>query len=222
MPTTHGRPHLKGVHEMIARKKNFADISTVADIEAALAEYDVATLEASLATAQQRRTDLLLTGTDPEILAAEDEATRARLALDRAVAAVAELNRRLEETREAEAFAAAKKRRDDADAAVDKVAARIKEEYAAHAQAISNLVAEAKAADAGARSINSEIWENASELAPIIAVHGRIGWDAIYYNPPEFGDAISLPIVGEFGGVGKRLMAGEVGYAPYEIGAAPE
>ncbi len=44
---------------------------TAVDIDAALAEYDVASLEASLATAQQRRTDLLLTGTDPEILAAE-------------------------------------------------------------------------------------------------------------------------------------------------------
>jgi hypothetical protein len=144
---------------MIARLKKFADISTAADIEAALAEYNISELESQLATASQRRTDLLLTGSDAEILAAEDAATKARLDLDRAVAAVAELNRRLEEAREAEAFAAAKKRRDDADAVVDKVATRIKEEYAHHAQAITDLIAEAKTADAGARSINMQIWE---------------------------------------------------------------
>jgi hypothetical protein len=207
---------------MIARKKNFADISTAADIEAALAEFNIPELESRLATATQRRTDLLLTGTDPEILAAEDDATKARLALDRSVAAVTELTRRLEEARTAEAFAAAKKRRDDADAVVDKVATRIKEEYAHHAQAIADLIAAAKVADAGARSINSEIWENASELAPVLAVHGRIGWDEIYYNPPEFGDAISLPIVGGFGGAGKRLMTREVAWGLYGIGTPPE
>jgi hypothetical protein len=54
---------------MIARLKkipNVTDISTAAAIEATLAEYAVASLEASLTTAQQRRTDLLLTGTDPD------------------------------------------------------------------------------------------------------------------------------------------------------------
>lgn len=77
-------------------------------------------------------------------------------------------------------FAAAKKRRDGAEAAVDKVATRIKEEYAAHAQAIEDLVGEAKAADAIARSINIAIWEQASKLAPILAVHGRLGGREIY------------------------------------------
>jgi hypothetical protein len=196
--------------------------SSATEIEAALAEFNIPELESQLALASQRRSDLLLTGSDAEILAAEDVATKARLALDRAVAAITELTRRLEEARTAEAFAAAKKRRDEADAASDKVAARIKEEYVLHAQAIADLVAEARAADAGARSINMEIWEQASELAPILAVHGRLGWEGIYYNPPEFGDAISLPIVGEFGGVGKRLMTREAGWALYGIGTAPE
>ena len=72
-------------------KLSHGGISTVADLEASLAEFDIAALEASLATTQQRRTDLLLTGTDSKILAAEDAATKARLGLDRAVAAVAEL-----------------------------------------------------------------------------------------------------------------------------------
>jgi hypothetical protein len=141
MSTTDGRSQLKGVHEMIARKKKFADISNAADIEAALAEYDITTLEASLATAQQRRIDLLLTGSDDEILAAEDAATKARLDLDRAVATVEELTRRLEEARTAEAFAAAKKRRDDAATEVDRVVARIRSEYAVHALACARDLA---------------------------------------------------------------------------------
>ena len=54
-------------------------ISSVADLEASLADFDIATLESAADAAQQRRTDLLLTGTDSEILAAEDYATKARL-----------------------------------------------------------------------------------------------------------------------------------------------
>lgn len=150
--------------------------SSAAEIEASLADFDILELESQLATASQRRADLLLTGSDAEILAAEDDATKARLALDRANAAIAELTRRMDEARQAEAFAAAKKRRDDAEASVDSVVARIRIEYAVHAEAIAELVAQAKAADAVARSINREIWENASELPPIVAVHGRLGW----------------------------------------------
>jgi hypothetical protein len=36
-------------------------ISTVADLEASLAEFDIAALESAYVTAQQRRTDLLIT-----------------------------------------------------------------------------------------------------------------------------------------------------------------
>ncbi|EAQ33697.1 hypothetical protein NB311A_00160 [Nitrobacter sp. Nb-311A] len=100
--------------------------------QAALAEYNIAEWESQLATAAQRRADLLLTGTDPEILAAEEDATKARLDLDRAVAAVTELTRRLEGVRKAEARAAVQKRRDDAVVAVEKVIARIEKEYVTH------------------------------------------------------------------------------------------
>lgn len=76
-------------HDLLDQHLSFGslhtDTSTAAAIEATLAEYDVATLEASLATAQQRRTDLFITGFDVEILAAEGDTTKARLALDRAV-----------------------------------------------------------------------------------------------------------------------------------------
>jgi hypothetical protein len=185
-------------------KLQHGNTATVADIEAALAEYDVATLETSLANAQQRRSDLLLTGTDPEILAAEDEATRARLALDRAVAAVAELDRRLEETREAEARAAAQKHRDDAVAAVDRVVARIGKEYATHARAIASLVQEADAADSTVHAVNDEIFRGASYegLQLVGRVHERLGWLEKFHSQHIFGSSISLPPIGAFAGVG--------------------
>jgi hypothetical protein len=179
-------------------------ISSVADIEAALAEYDVATIEASLATAQQRRTDLLLTGSDAEILAAEDAATKSRLALDRAHAAVVELNRRLEEACAEEEAAAARKRRDDAAGEVDRVVARIRKEYAAHARAIAALVEEADIADKAARVANSEIYERDNphglDLVPFVAP--QLGWHDKYFNAPDFVDGISLPAIGTFPGVG--------------------
>jgi hypothetical protein len=132
------------------------------------------------------------------------------------VAAVTELTRRLDEARAAEAFAAAKKRRDDAETAVDRVVVRIRSEYAVHAEAIAELVAQAKAADAVARSINRENWENASELPPIVL--GPLGWGEIYHKPPEFGDAISLPAVEEFAGIGKKWLTREGAFALYAIG----
>ncbi|MDR6304937.1 ribosome-associated translation inhibitor RaiA [Nitrobacter vulgaris] len=189
---------------MIARKKKFADISTAADIEAALAEYDIATLEASLAGAQQRRTDLLLTGTDPEILAAEGEATKARLALDRAVAAVSELTRRLKEARETEARAAAQKHRDEAVAAVDRVVARIHSEYDSLARAIASLVQEAVAADSAVHAVNDEIFRggNYESLELVKFVHDHLGWAEKFSSHHKFGGSVSLPAIGTFPGVG--------------------
>jgi hypothetical protein len=55
---------------------------------------------------QQRRTDILFMGSDADILAADDDATKARLALDCVGATVVELNRRLAEARATERKAA--------------------------------------------------------------------------------------------------------------------
>jgi hypothetical protein len=152
--------------------------SSAADIETALADYNIAELESQLANAQRRRTDLLLTGSDAEILAAEDEATKARLPLDRAVAAVAELNRRLIDARKTEARAAVQKRRDEAVAAVEKVIARIGNEYATHARAIAEIVEEAEAADTNARSFNRDMFqgEEFEGVEQVRLVHESLGW----------------------------------------------
>jgi hypothetical protein len=178
--------------------------NTAADIEAALAEYNIPELEAQLATAQQRRIDLLLTGSDAEILAAEDAATKARLSLDRAVAAVAELNRRLEDTRQAEARAAAVKSRADAVAVVDKVVARIHSEYENHARAIASLVQEAVDADSAVHAVNDEIFRGTSYegLELVGRVHERLGWMEKFHSQHIFSLSISLPPIGTFAGVG--------------------
>lgn len=157
-------------------------------------------------TAQQRRTDLLLTGNDSEILAAEDATTKARLALDRAVAAVAELDRRLVEARQAEANAAALKRRDEAEDAVAKAVARIRSDYVVHARAIANLVEEATAADAAAESFNNEVYATGKyediSLTPVKLVHEGLGWSKKFDLPPTFGSSVSLPEVDDFSSIG--------------------
>lgn len=197
-------------------------ISTVADLEVSLAEFDIATLEASLATAQQRRTDLLLTGSDAEILAAEDAATKARLTLDRAMVAVTELPRRLEEAREAEAHAAALKSRDDAVTDVDKAVARIRSDYVRHAQAISDLVAEANAADTAAELFNNEVYATGEyeDIGPVKLVHDGLGWSKKFDIPPKFGKSISLPEVDDFSSIGvhSRWLTKLEKFALFSIG----
>lgn len=178
--------------------------SSAVEIEASLADFDILELESQLATASQRRADLLLTGSDAEILAAEDHATKARLALDRAVAAVTELTRRLGEARESEARAAAQKHRDDAAAAVDRAVERIRSEYTAHARAIAARLEEGIAADGAVWSVNNGIFRDASYegLELLEFVHERLGWAEKFLSPPKFSGSISLPAIGTFQGVG--------------------
>ena len=82
------------------------------------------------------------------------------------------------EARQAEARAVAQKRRDEAEAAVDRVTARIHTEYAVHAQAISDLVAEANAADTAAELFNMEFYlpGEYDDIAAVRLVHDRLGW----------------------------------------------
>ena len=74
---------------MLEKIRKLLGSETAADIRAALAEIDLNALRAELAAAETKRQDLLLTGNDKQILAAESAMTTARLALDRATAATA-------------------------------------------------------------------------------------------------------------------------------------
>lgn len=190
---------------MFARLKKIltdADINTVADIEAALSEYDLAALETSLATAQQRRSDLLLTGNDAEILAAEDEATRARLALDRAHAAVAELNRRLEEARAEERKAAISAEYAATSTKVEVAVERINSEYPVLAAKTLELCKLADAADDATTAWSKRCFAGEAEGFPIVdtvterlELHNR--W---MVNGLTFSNATRLLPVGKFEG----------------------
>lgn len=176
--------------------------SSAADIEAALSEYDLAALETSLATAQRRRTDLLLTGSDTEILAAEDEATKARLALDRAHAAVAELKRRLEEARAEERKAAIDSEYAATCAKVDVAVERINNEYPALAAKILELCELADAADDATTAWSKRCFAGEAEGLPIVeTVMERLGLHNRWMvNGLTFSNTTRLLPVGKFEG----------------------
>lgn len=178
--------------------------ATSADIAASIAEYNIPELESQLATAQQRRTDLLLTGSDTEILAAENEATKARLALDRAHAAIAELNRNLAEAEAAERRAAL-----DADyaatrAKVDVAVQRIKTEYPALAAKIVELCELADDADEATAAWSKRIFAGETDELPFVdTVMERLGLHNKWFvNGITFESATRLLPVEGFEGYG--------------------
>lgn len=175
--------------------------TTSADIEASLAEYNIQELESQLVTAQQRRTDLLLTGSDTEILAAEGAATKARLALDRAVAAVDELNLRLAEAKAAEAEAAVREQFEDAKAAVDAAVARIESEYPDLARRIVEIAEVAREADDACKAWTNVYFNGDPRGLPLVdSIVERLGWWKRYADATPFHAATRLPPVGDFDG----------------------
>jgi hypothetical protein len=80
---------------MLQKLRSLLASETAADIQNAIDSIDTNALRADLAAAETKRQDLLLTGKDAQILAAEADITTARLALDRAVAATAALETKL-------------------------------------------------------------------------------------------------------------------------------
>lgn len=177
------------------------DAATSADIEASIAEYDISALEASLATAQQRRADLLLTGTDDEILDAESEETKARLALDRAHAAITELNRRLEGTKAAEAEAAVREQYENAAAKVDAAVALIESEYPDLARRIVEIAEVAREADDACKAWTNVYFNGDPRGLPLLdSIVERLGWWKKFADATPFHAATRLPPVGDFEG----------------------
>lgn len=196
------------------------DAVTSADIEASLAEYSIPELEASLATAQQRRADLLLTGNDVEILAAEGEATKARLALDRAHAAIIELNRRLEEARAAEAEAAVREQYEDAKAKVDAAVARIESEYPDLARRLVEIAEVAREADDACKAwSNVYFYGDPRGLPLIVSIIERLGWWKKFADATPFHAATRLPPVGDFEGHAVDWEDAETRFAIYGLPA---
>jgi hypothetical protein len=80
--------------------------ATASDLRAALAAIDVAALETAVSAAERHRTGLLLDGTEAALDKADEVLKTAIRDRDRAIAAQAELSRRLAEVEVAEAAAA--------------------------------------------------------------------------------------------------------------------
>lgn len=138
-------------------KRLLAKTENAKSIEAALAEIDIPSLQKDLANAVTRRTSLLLTGTDPQLLAAEKAIESARLALDRAEAAQAELQTRLVATQKAESKAAFDCQYAEAVAARDAAIVRIEDDYAAASRLVSGVLAEVETADRLVAAVNAQI-----------------------------------------------------------------
>lgn len=102
---------------------------TGADLRAALTEIDLLSLADELDAATRKREGLLLDGSDRQVLDAEAEIDRARIALDRGKAAKAELERRAVTAEVEEAKAALTAERDRVDAEAAALAADLRREW---------------------------------------------------------------------------------------------
>lgn len=99
----------------IIRSALSAPDASSADLRAALAAIDLPALEAAVSTAERHRTGLLLDGTERDLDDADKVLKTATRERDRAVAAKAELSKRLAVAGEAEAAAALDAERADVD-----------------------------------------------------------------------------------------------------------
>lgn len=180
-------------------KRLLAKAENSKSIEAALAEINIASLQADLADASAKRTSLLLTGTDCQLLAAERAIESARLALDRAAAAQVELQARLLTAQKAEAKAVFDRQYAEAVAARDAAIARIEKDYAAAARLVSGVLAEVEAADQLVGAVNSQLakgWFDEQHPA-----HGRVDLKTVsaehyscrYYDAHDIRATTMLP-----------------------------
>ncbi len=134
---------------------------TSVSIREALAEVDAAIPIATekAVAADKSRAELLLSGTDAQVVAAEAETSTARIALDRLTAARCELERHLVETEAAEAMGALDTERAMVEAKAAKIAARLRREYEQHAGSLAGLLAELAAAEDAVSSINRKLYD---------------------------------------------------------------
>lgn len=114
---------------VMALLKKRAD--SAADLRIKTAELEAALpgLRADLVSAQAKRSELLLSGSDAAVLKAEADITTARLAVDRCEAVIAETTRLAALADTAERIAAIKARSAELDAAAARSAARVRKAF---------------------------------------------------------------------------------------------
>ncbi|MDQ0317357.1 hypothetical protein [Amorphus orientalis] len=200
-------------------KKPTADTSA-ADIAKARAAIDLPALERALDEAKTRRADRLVAGApDGELLRLEAAIDTARLAVERAEIAAAELDRRHAAAVEAEKEAAAIKAYRDAVAKRDAVARRIRDEYPGLAAQIAALAKAEAEADAAVDAANETTVDDEAGR-PTIQTTAVTIWGGTYSIDPTLRDTVSLLPLGDFegfGAAGGRLTR-EDAYVIYGIG----
>lgn len=161
-------------------------------IRADLDAIDIAAAETALAEAEAARHDVLLTGDDDDVLAAEAEITRRRIARDRAVARRAALEAELAEAVEADKAAAIRARYDAAVRLADAAEQAIRVQFPSFALRIIDIAEAERKADDAAAAINAELAESGIELPPIATPGDRV-WGGKYLRRVRFADLVSLP-----------------------------
>lgn len=190
---------LKKLTKLLSRK-----LDTTAAVSAAINEIDLDALRSAHDEAVRKRASLLLTGSDAEILAAEKDADAARLAVDRAEAALAELEKRRVEAEAAEAAAAILRQYEETRAKVDALVAEIEAEYPGAAQRIAELAERSGEVDEAVREWNHLAFNDprAWDHGTLEDTAGRLGWSKMYAVQLDFAGAIRLLPLRDFAGTG--------------------
>ena len=145
---------------MLTKLKRLLKSETVADIDEALAEIDLDALRSTLAEANRRRADLLLSGSDDQVLAAEKQIEVARLAIDRADAAKGELETRLAAAKTRELDQAFDRQWKEADAEAAAAFDFVKAKVVPAVRAIEEALKKKEESDRKIRDLNRVVMEN--------------------------------------------------------------
>lgn len=165
---------------MFEKIRKLLKSESVADIRAAIAALDPAPLLADLERARAQRTQALLTGTDEKVIAAEKEVDAARVAVDRAEAARAELQSKLAKAEADEFDREFLAKRAAADAAAEAVLETVRKRVVPAAKVIVEALDHMVAADALLQEVqvihhaNVALDNAAGRSAPLVPAARRI------------------------------------------------
>ncbi|RUV41402.1 hypothetical protein EOD29_22875 [Mesorhizobium sp. M1A.T.Ca.IN.004.03.1.1] len=149
---------------------------SVADLERALAQIDVPRLEADAEKLEDDRRQTLLDGTDKDVEAVERKIEIANREIERAYAARSELERRIEQARNAEAEQVKIARYDAAKAQADAAAKELRKAYPDIGKRFVALLQTIAAAQIAVEEANRNLPDGATPLQdPEVVVRAKLG-----------------------------------------------
>lgn len=139
--------------------------SSAADLRAARDAVDVSALQAVAATAASSRAEALLSGDVKQIAAAEARLSDAKLAAERASAALTELDRRIVEAERNELELGFRKKRDAAVKARDDAVAALHQKALPALLLAHDFIIKANDASALIRAVNGDVLHNVARTS---------------------------------------------------------